>query len=67
MPLAAHASWQGSTLHLAAALGHVDDPTQPLLTAHVERPVADADAAETLGAQAVAALHAAGARKYLAA
>jgi hydroxymethylbilane synthase len=66
MPLAAHASWQGSSLHLAVALGHVDDPTRPLLTTTVEGPVADTAAAESLGDQAVAALHAAGARNYLA-
>ncbi len=67
MPLAAHASWQGDELHLAAALGHAADPMQPLLTAQVSGAVADAVSAERLGTQAVAALHAAGARHYLAA
>ncbi len=65
MPLAAHAQWQGSTLHLAAALGHAGEPTRPLLTAQANGAVADTAAAEALGAQAVAALHAAGAGDYL--
>jgi hydroxymethylbilane synthase len=66
MPLAAHASWQGDTLHLAAALGHAADPARPLLTTQVSSAVSDAAAAESLGARAVAALHTAGARDYLA-
>jgi hydroxymethylbilane synthase len=65
MPLAAHARWQGHTLHLAAALGHSGEPTRPLLVAQVRDAVADEAGAEALGAQAVAALHAAGARDYL--
>ena len=65
MPLAAHASWQGDTLHLAAALGHAEQPARPLLVAHASAAVADDAAAEALGAQAVAALQAAGARHYL--
>ena len=65
MPLAAHAQWQGAVLHLAAALGHTGDPTRPLLTAQARGTVADAVAAEALGAQAVAALRAAGAHAYL--
>ena len=65
MPLAAHASWQGATLHLAAALGHANEPTRPLLRAQARGAVADTAAAEALGARAVAALHAAGARGYL--
>ena len=67
MPLAAHAHWQGDVLKLDAALGHAVRPTQALLTTGVQGTVADATAAEALGAQAVAALHAAGARDYLAA
>ena len=67
MPLAAHAHWQGDVLKLDAALGHTVRPTQALLTTGVQGTVADATAAEALGAQAVAALHAAGARDYLAA
>jgi hydroxymethylbilane synthase len=65
MPLAAHGSWQGDTLNLAAALGHTHDPRRPLLVVHASAAVADTAAAEGLGAQAVAALHRAGARDYL--
>ena len=66
MPLAAHATWRGDTLHLAAALGHATQPARALLVAQASGPAADTDAAEALGAQAVAALHAAGASSYLA-
>ncbi len=66
MPLAAHATWRGNTLHLAAALGHATEPARPLLVSQASGPAADTAAAEALGAQAVAALHAAGARSYLA-
>ena len=66
MPLAAHAQWQGDgRLHLAAALGHGGDPRRPLLTTQAVAAVNDEAGAEALGAQAVAALHAAGARDYL--
>ena len=65
MPLAAHAQWQGDRLHLAAALGHATDAARPLLAVQVHAAVADVAAAEALGAQAVAALHAAGASGYL--
>ncbi|MES2957896.1 MAG: hydroxymethylbilane synthase [Pseudomonadota bacterium] len=65
MPLAAHGSWQGATLHLAAALGHAEDPKRPLLVAHASGTVADTAAAEALGARAVAALQAVGAGAYL--
>ena len=64
-PLAAHARWQHDVLQLDAALGHVADPTQPLLTVHVSGAAADDAQAEALGTRAVAALHAAGARDYL--
>ena len=67
MPLAAHASWQGGNLHLACALGSAHAPARPLLTCELAAAVADAPAAEALGARAVAALQAAGAREYLAA
>jgi len=67
MPLAAHAHWQGDVLHLDAALGHAIEPARPLLATQVQGHAADAAAAEGLGAQAVAALHAAGARDYLSA
>ncbi len=65
MPLAAHASWDGATLNLAAALGDANQPARPLLATRARGAVADAAAAEALGAQAVAALYAAGARSYL--
>ena len=65
MPLAAHAQWQGDHLHLSAALGHASDPRRALLLAQASAAVADTAAAEALGAQAVSALHAAGARDYL--
>jgi hydroxymethylbilane synthase len=67
MPLAAHATWRGDALHLAAALGHATQPARALLVSSARGPVTDTDAAEALGAQAVAALHAAGAARYLAA
>ena len=66
MPLAAHATWRGDTLHLAAALGHATQPARTLLVSQASGPATDTDAAEALGAQAVAALHAAGAGSYLA-
>jgi hydroxymethylbilane synthase len=65
MPLAAHAVWHADTLQLDAALGHADEPARPLLLAHASAAVIDSAGAEALGAQAVAALHAAGARHYL--
>ena len=65
MPLAAHAHWQGATLHLAVALGHADEPKRPLLAAQVQAAVTDERGAEALGARAVAALRAAGASDYL--
>ena len=65
MPLAAHAHWRGDVLHLDAALGHAVVPTRALLATHVQGLVADSAAAEVLGAQAVAALRAAGANDYL--
>ena len=65
MPLAAHATWHGATLRLAAALGHTEEPQRPLLLAQASGRVADTAAAEALGAQAVAALHAVGAQRYL--
>jgi hydroxymethylbilane synthase len=66
MPLAAHATWQDETLNLAAALGHASAPTKRLLTARASAHVDSAAAAEALGAEVVAALHAAGASAYLA-
>ena len=65
MPLAAHASWRGTTLQLASALGYVDDPAQPLLATQVEAVIEDDDGAHALGARAVSALRTAGAARYL--
>ncbi|MBK9135655.1 MAG: hydroxymethylbilane synthase [Betaproteobacteria bacterium] len=65
MPLAAHARWAGERLLIEAALGHVDDPTQPLLRAADEAVVADAEAAQALGQAVAAKLMAAGAAGYL--
>ena len=65
MPLAAHARWAGERLLIEAALGHVDDPTQPLLRAADEAGVADAEAAQALGQAVAAKLMAAGAAGYL--
>lgn len=66
MPLAAHAVWQGDTLHLNAALGHGQETTRPLLRVSVQASVADADAASALGEDAAARLRALGADGYLA-
>lgn len=65
MPLAAHAHWAGGELRLAAALGDGADLRRPLLKVLLAAPVADAEAARTLGARAVAALRAQGADAYL--
>lgn len=67
VPLAAHAHWQGTTLHLHAALGDASAPARALLQAHVHGAAADAAAAEALGAAAVATLRTQGAAGYLAA
>lgn len=65
MPLAAHAVWDGAMLRLTAALGHVDDPTRPLLHTTSAAAVADARAARSLGELAAAQLRSAGADAYL--
>ena len=67
MPLAAHATWRGSSLELSAAVGHPHEAEAPLLRAEVAGAAADADAAEALGRQVAEALLAAGAARYLAA
>jgi hydroxymethylbilane synthase len=67
MPLAAHATWHGQTLRLDAALGDAGTPTRPLLRVRVQAEPTDAQAANALGAQAVASLHAQGAAAYLSA
>lgn len=65
VPLAAHAHWQGSTLHLHAALGDASAPTRTLLQAQVQGAVADTATAEALGAAAVTLLRTQGAADYL--
>lgn len=53
MPLAAYAHWaDDGQLQLDVALGHADDPRQPLLRASLRAAVADDDAALALGARA---------------
>jgi hydroxymethylbilane synthase len=66
MPLAAHARWHGDTLALEVALGHVEDPTRTPLRGEASAVVADDDAAQALGEQAVQTLRAQGAADYLA-
>jgi hydroxymethylbilane synthase len=67
MPLAAYATWDGAgrAMRLRAVLGHAETPTAPLLGAESTADVADADAAEALGAEVARALSAAGAGPYL--
>jgi hydroxymethylbilane synthase len=67
VPLAAHARLVGSRLELATALGHGQDPTQPLLRADVAGEVATTEEAEALGRAAAALLIEAGGAAYLAA
>jgi hydroxymethylbilane synthase len=66
MPLAAHATWDGATLQLDAALGDAGQPQRALLRTRASAAVADEAAAQALGEQAVAQLHALGAAGYLA-
>ena len=65
MPLAAHAVWQGGTLHLRAALGDSEDVRRPLLHTAVSGVPVDEASARMLGEQAAAQLRAAGAGAYL--
>jgi len=65
MPLAAHAVWQGDTLHLRAALGDSVDVRRPLLHTAAAGAPWDEASARTLGEQAAAQLRAAGAGLYL--
>ncbi|MDQ6629971.1 MAG: hydroxymethylbilane synthase [Pseudomonadota bacterium] len=67
MPLAAHASWSGASLSVAAAVGHPERIDAPLLRTSVEAEVVEAADAESLGGQAAEALLAHGAGAYLAA
>ncbi len=65
MPLAAFAVWDGPLLRLSAALGDASLTQQPLLLAQVAAAVESEEAARALGAQAVSALMAQGATRYL--
>ena len=65
MPLAAHAVWQGDTLHLRAALGDSVDVRRPLLHTAVNGAPTDEASARRLGEQAAAQLRAVGAGTYL--
>jgi len=67
MPLAAHASWQGDTLVLNAAVGHPGERAAPLLRARQAGAAADEPGAEAVGRAAAQSLLAAGAAPYLAA
>ena len=65
MPLAAHATWEGGTLHLEVALGHATQLTLPLLRFTVEGAPADEASARRLGEEAAEGLCRAGASGYL--
>jgi hydroxymethylbilane synthase len=66
VPLAAHAVFKGPELRLRAALGHAQDPSQPLLHAEISGQVNDTVAAEQLGIAAAQLLRAQGGDAYLA-
>jgi hydroxymethylbilane synthase len=66
VPLAAHARLQGSELELHAALGHAQDPHQPLLRARVSGHAETTEDAEQWGREAASLLMRAGAAAYLA-
>lgn len=65
MPLAAHAHWDGHTLHLNAALGHAQDLKQPLLKTSLSAQPQTEVEARVLGEQAAAQLRALGGQAYL--
>ena len=65
MPLAAHATWSGSTLSLHVALGHPLTPASPLMRAATQAVVATEAEARALGEAAAQALRANGAESYL--
>src|SRR5262245_6582089 len=66
MPLAAHATWHGSTLQLDAALGDGHDTGRPLLRVSLRADAADEEAATRLGEEAAQQLRTLGADGYLA-
>ena len=63
MPLAAHGTWQGNTLHLQAAWGDLDDPQAPLVRAEDSARATTLAEADALGLAVAARLQAGGARK----
>jgi hydroxymethylbilane synthase len=65
MPLAAHATWQGKTLHIDAALGDSQMLTRPLLRTHLAAEVSNEAQARALGDAAAQQLRSAGAAAYL--
>lgn len=65
MPLAAHGTWAGDTLHLRALLGHPLDATVPLVRAEARAVVHQPEAAEALGLQVAQALRDAGGEALL--
>ena len=65
MPLAAHANWQGQTLVLQVALGHMQQLRTPLLRAQVSAAVQTDAQARALGERAAQQLRDAGAASYL--
>jgi len=65
VPLAAHATWDGDTLNLHAALGHAQVPQSPLLRASQQGVVRTDDEARALGNAAAQSLRDAGATAYL--
>ena len=67
MPLAAHASWNGTTLVLHAVLGHALQVRQPLLSAVCTHAVGSDGQARALGESVAQALREAGAEAYLSA
>jgi hydroxymethylbilane synthase len=56
MPLAAHAQWQGSTMHISTTLGHPTQPQQKLLRVQAQATVTDNAGAQALGQQVAAQL-----------
>jgi hydroxymethylbilane synthase len=67
VPLAAHATWQGGTLTLHAALGHASDTRRPLLHSKVSERPDDLQTARQLGIDGAHKLRELGAEAYLAA
>ena len=65
VPLAAHATWDGATLSLHAALGHAQAPQSPLLRASHQAAVSSVAEARALGDAAAQSLRDAGAATYL--